>query len=114
MQQAWRRALTGAIPVPALQITARACVAVGCARAYARMGYIDELVEELSDRQRALLKLRFCFGRGPVEIQRHLCVSERVYRRELERALGLIAARLRAGCCQGRRAEIVALAAGVA
>jgi hypothetical protein len=54
---------------------------------------IREIVSELPERQQIVVKLRFFFGRTPQEIQRYLGVTERVYRRELERATRHIAHR---------------------
>jgi Sigma-70, region 4 len=76
---------------------------------------IRHIVDELPERRRALVKLRFQFGRGPAEIQRHLDVSERVYRRELRLALEQLATCLELGGrgCPDRHAAILTLIAGV-
>jgi RNA polymerase sigma factor (sigma-70 family) len=54
---------------------------------------VAEIVAELPERQQAIIKLRFFFDRAPAEIQRFLGLTERVYRRELERAMNHIADR---------------------
>jgi RNA polymerase sigma factor (sigma-70 family) len=79
---------------------------------------IREIVAELPGRQQTVVKLRFFFDRTPDEIQQYLGVSERVYRRELERATRHIAARfelVRTGMfCQSHRSLILAYVTGVA
>jgi RNA polymerase sigma factor (sigma-70 family) len=79
---------------------------------------IREIVAELPERQQVVIKLRFFFGRSPREIQRYLGVSERIYRRELERATRQIAARyqqVRQGTfCEERRSLILAYVTGIA
>lgn len=79
---------------------------------------LREIVAELPERQQAIVKLRFFFDRTPEEIQRYLGVTERVYRRELERAMRLVATRfelVREGTfCESRRSLILAFVAGIA
>ena len=79
---------------------------------------VREIVAELPKRQQIVVKLRFFFDRTPQDIQRHLAISERVYRRELERATRHIARRyqlVREGSyCESRRSLILAYVAGVA
>lgn len=79
---------------------------------------VGEIVAELPDRQRVVVKLRFFFDRTPHEIQRYLGITERVYRRELERAMRHISARyqlvLNGSFCESRRSLILAYATGVA
>ncbi|HEY1854001.1 MAG TPA: sigma-70 family RNA polymerase sigma factor [Solirubrobacterales bacterium] len=79
---------------------------------------VREIVDELPRRRQAIVKLRFFFERTPGEIQELLGVSNRVYRRELERAVTQIADRyelVRAGrFCDSRRSLILAYVAGVA
>lgn len=79
---------------------------------------LREIVAELPERQQAIVKLRFFFDRTPEEIQRYLGVTERVYRRELERAMGLVSTRfelVREGTfCESRRSLILAFVAGIA
>ena len=79
---------------------------------------IREIVAELPERQQMIIKLRFFFDRTPDEIQRYLGVTERVYRRELERASRHIATRIelvRSGTfCDSRRSLILAYVNGIA
>jgi hypothetical protein len=79
---------------------------------------IREIVAELPERQQVIIKLRFFLDRTPVEIQRHMGVTERVYRRELERATRQIAERIelvRDGrFCESRRSLMLAYVTGVA
>jgi RNA polymerase sigma factor (sigma-70 family) len=77
-----------------------------------------EIVAELPQRRQAIVKLRFYFDRTPEEIQGYLDISERAYRRELERALRYIAERyelVREGrFCDSRRSLILAYVCGIA
>lgn len=79
---------------------------------------VREIVAELPERQQTVIKLRFFFGRSPQEIQRYLGVTERVYRRELERATRHIAERFElvrhGGFCESRRSLILAYVSGIA
>jgi RNA polymerase sigma factor (sigma-70 family) len=79
---------------------------------------IREIVAELPERQQLVIKLRFFFNRTPQEIGRFLGVTDRVYRRELERATRHIAERfelVRQGTfCESRRSLILAYVAGIA
>ena len=79
---------------------------------------VREIVAELPERQQLVIKLRFFFDRAPLEIQRYLGVTERVYRRELERATRYLAERydlVREGTfCESRRSLILAYVTGVA
>lgn len=79
---------------------------------------VREIVAELPERQQLVIKLRFFFDRAPLEIQRYLGVTERVYRRELERATRHLAERyelVRDGTfCESRRSLILAYVTGVA
>ncbi len=79
---------------------------------------VREIVAELPQRQQVVIKLRFLFGRSPEEIQRYLGVTERVYRRELERASRRIIERyqlVREGAyCESQRSLILAYVTGVA
>jgi len=79
---------------------------------------VREILAELPERQQTIVKLRFLFEREPGEIQDYLAVTERVYRRELERALRQISAPLdlvREGrFCESRRSLILAYVAGIA
>ncbi|HST40529.1 MAG TPA: sigma factor-like helix-turn-helix DNA-binding protein, partial [Conexibacter sp.] len=79
---------------------------------------VREIVAELPERQQTIVKLRFFFDRAPEEIQRFLGLSERVYRRELERAMRELSAGVelvRDGAfCESRRSAILALIAGIA
>ena len=79
---------------------------------------IREIVAELPQRQRQVIRLRFFLNRTPLEVQRHLGVSERVYRRELERAARRLSESyelVRNGTfCESRRSLILAYVAGVA
>jgi RNA polymerase sigma factor (sigma-70 family) len=78
---------------------------------------VREIVAELPDRQQTVVKLRFYFELTPDEIQRYLGVSQRVYRRELERAIRRIAQRyelVRQGIyCDSRRSLMLAFANGI-
>jgi DNA-directed RNA polymerase specialized sigma24 family protein len=79
---------------------------------------VREIVGELPARGQAIVKLRFFFDRTPDEIQRCLSISERVYRRELERALRHVFERyelVRAGSfCESRKSVILAFVIGIA
>jgi RNA polymerase sigma factor (sigma-70 family) len=79
---------------------------------------VREIVSELSDRARSIVKLRFFFDRTPDEIQGMLSISSRVYRRELERAMRYISERyelVQEGTfCDSRRSLILAYVAGIA
>lgn len=79
---------------------------------------VREIVAELPERQQAIVKLRFFLDRTPEEIQRLLGLTERSYRRELERAMRLVAERyelVRTGeFCESRRSVIRAYVAGIA
>ncbi len=79
---------------------------------------VRELVEELPERCRAVIKLRFWLDFKPPEIQRYLGISERAYRKEIERAYIQLADRyelVREGrWCAARRSVILAYMAGVA
>jgi RNA polymerase sigma factor (sigma-70 family) len=78
---------------------------------------LREIVAELPRRRQAIVKLRFFFERTPEEIQRYLGITERAYRRELERAMRQIAEQyelVRSGAyCDTRRSMILALVAGL-
>lgn len=78
---------------------------------------LREIVTELPERQQTIIKLRYFFDRTPAEIQRYVGISERVYRRELERALKRIAAGyelVREGqYCESRSDLIAAYVAGL-
>jgi RNA polymerase sigma factor (sigma-70 family) len=79
---------------------------------------VREIVCELPERQQLVIKLRFFFERTPEEIQRHLGVSERTYRRLLERAMRTLAERYalvaEGAFCESRRSLIVAWLEGIA
>jgi RNA polymerase sigma factor (sigma-70 family) len=79
---------------------------------------VREIVGELSERRQAIVKLRYFFDRSPQEIQRCLGLSERSYRRELERAQRHILQRyelVREGSfCESRRSLIRAFVMGIA
>jgi RNA polymerase sigma factor (sigma-70 family) len=79
---------------------------------------IREIVSELSQRQQAVVQLRFCLELEPGEVQRLLGISARAYRKELERAVRQIAARyelVRQGrWCETRRSLVLAYVAGIA
>ena len=79
---------------------------------------VRELVEELPERRRAVIKLRFWLDRSPNEIKAFLGISERVYRKEIERAFAQLADRyelVRQGrWCEERRSLVLAYVAGVA
>lgn len=79
---------------------------------------VREIVAELPERRQAIVKLRFFFDRTPTEIQSSLGITERVYRRELERALRHIVERyelVREGnFCESRKSVILAYVMGMA
>jgi DNA-directed RNA polymerase specialized sigma24 family protein len=83
-----------------------------------RDGRVREIVAELPPRQRAVIALRYFLDRAPEDVQRRLAISERVYRRELERAGRYIANRfelVRADTfCETRRSLILAYVSGIA
>ena len=80
---------------------------------------IRELVEELPERRRAVIKLRFWLDRSPKEIQAFLGISERTYRKEVERAFRELSQRfqvVREGgwCEEPVRGLVLAYVAGIA
>lgn len=79
---------------------------------------VREIIAELPYRQQVVVRLRFDFERSPEQIQHELGVTERVYRREFERALRHIAGRyelVRDGrFCQHRQSLLLAYVAGIA
>jgi RNA polymerase sigma factor (sigma-70 family) len=79
---------------------------------------VREIVAELPDRKQAIVKLRFFFDRTPTEIQRTLGISERAYRRELERAVRYITERYEAvregSFCDSRKSMVIAFVRGIA
>ena len=76
-----------------------------------------EIVGELPERAQTIVKLRFYFDRTPQEIQGYLGITERVYRRELERALRRISDAyqlvLEDSFCESRRSLILGYVAGI-
>lgn len=79
---------------------------------------VREIVDELPARRQAIVKMRFFLDRAPAEIQELLGIRERVYRRELERAMRQLAERyelVRDGTfCDSRRSLVMAHVAGIA
>jgi RNA polymerase sigma factor (sigma-70 family) len=79
---------------------------------------VREIVCELPERQQLVIKLRYFFERSPEEIQRHLGLSERTYRRLLERAMRTLAERYalvtEGTFCESRRSLITVWLEGVA
>ena len=79
---------------------------------------VREMVGELSMRRQQIVTLRYFLDRSPDEIQQLLGITERVYRREHERAVRQLAERyevVRSGrWCEGRRSLILAYVTGVA
>jgi RNA polymerase sigma factor (sigma-70 family) len=79
---------------------------------------VREIVAELPERQQQIVSLRFFFDWTPRQIGRYLGVTERVYRRELERGLRHIGERfelVRNGTfCESRESLIRAYVAGIA
>lgn len=79
---------------------------------------VREIVAELPTRQQQIVSLRFFFDWTPQQIGRYLGVTERVYRRELERGLRHIGDRfelVRNGSfCDSRSSLIRAYVAGLA
>jgi hypothetical protein len=78
---------------------------------------VQEIVDELPERRRAIVKLRYFLDCAPREIQSLLGIRERVYRRELERAMRQIAEGyqlVRDGSfCESRRSMVMAYVAGL-
>ncbi|MDW5597415.1 sigma-70 family RNA polymerase sigma factor, partial [Conexibacter stalactiti] len=78
---------------------------------------VREIVDELPERRRAIVKLRYFMDCAPGEIQALLGLRERVYRRELERAMRQIAERfelVRDGSfCDSRRSMVMAYVSGL-
>jgi RNA polymerase sigma factor (sigma-70 family) len=79
---------------------------------------VREILGELSARQQTIIKLRYFFDRSPNEVQALLGITERAYRRDLERALALVGERfalVREGrFCESRGSLIRAYVAGIA
>lgn len=79
---------------------------------------VREIVDELPERRQAIVKLRYFLDCAPGEIQRLLGIRERVYRRELERAMRQIAEHyervLDGSFCDSRRSLVMAYVAGLA
>ncbi|HET6507057.1 MAG TPA: sigma-70 family RNA polymerase sigma factor [Baekduia sp.] len=79
---------------------------------------LREIVAELPERQQVVIALRYFFDRAPDEIQHYLGITERVYRREMERAMRTLSARMaevRDGSfCESRRSLILAYVSGIA
>lgn len=79
---------------------------------------VREIVDELPARQQAVVKLRFFLDLTPTEIQQYLGITERVYRREVERALRALSDHVdlvrRGTSCDQRRSLILAYVAGIA
>ena len=79
---------------------------------------VREIVRELTERQQQIVKLRFFLDRSPGEIQSLLGLTERAYRRDLERAMALISKRyelVRSGrFCESRASLIRAYVAKIA
>jgi RNA polymerase sigma factor (sigma-70 family) len=79
---------------------------------------VREILGELTARQQTIVKLRFFFDRSPDEVQSLLGITERAYRRDLERALALVGERfalVRDGrFCDSRGSLIRAYVAGIA
>lgn len=79
---------------------------------------VREIIAELPARRRDIVALRYLRDRTPEEIQRTLGLTERVYRRELERAVRSIRERYASvedgSFCDSRRSMILALVRGIA
>jgi RNA polymerase sigma factor (sigma-70 family) len=79
---------------------------------------IREVLSELPERRQVIVKLRYFFDRTPAEIQRYLGITERVYRRELERALKQVVDGMELvrsdQFCDSRKSLILAYVAGIA
>jgi hypothetical protein len=79
---------------------------------------LRELVDGLSPRRAAVIKLRFWLGLTPDQIQTALGISERTYRKEVERAYRELAAGVRlvreGRFCDTRRGAVLAYMAGTA
>lgn len=82
------------------------------------LAVLREIVAELPERRRAVVKLRYFFDREPKEVQLMLGISARTYRLEIERALRHIAQRYQVAregrWCDDRRSLILAYVAGIA
>lgn len=79
---------------------------------------VREIVAELPQRRARIIALRFFLDRTPEEVQRYLGVTDRVYRREFERAMREIAVGLelvrRGTFCESRQSVLLAYITGVA
>lgn len=79
---------------------------------------LREIVADLPERQQVVVKLRFFFDRTPAEIQTFLGITERAYRRDLERAMRTLTERfeqVREGTfCESRRSLILGFVTGIA
>lgn len=80
--------------------------------------WVRELVYELPERQRQVITLRFFFERSPEEIQRHLEITSRTYRRLLEQAMRTLTERYpmisEGTLCEQRRSMMRAWWDGIA
>lgn len=68
------------------------------AEAHQEASLVRAIVAELPPRQRAVVGLRHFLGLTPAEIQEHLKLTRRTYRRQLERAKGTISRRYSLAC----------------
>jgi RNA polymerase sigma factor (sigma-70 family) len=79
---------------------------------------VREIVDELPERQQLVVKLRFFLDLSPTEVQQHLGITERAYRRDLERAMRALSDDVdlvrRGTSCDQRRSLILAYVAGIA
>jgi RNA polymerase sigma factor (sigma-70 family) len=103
----------GGLEVPSAEPEAGELIARGIDAARLR-----EIVAELPERQQTIVKLRFFYERTPEEVRGYLGITERAYRRDLERAMRTLADRfalVRDGTfCESRRSLILAFVAGIA
>ncbi len=79
---------------------------------------VREIVEALTERQRAIIKLRFWLGLSAEQTRGFLRISNRAYRKDFERAMHTVGERyelVREGrWCESRRSLVLAYIAGIA
>jgi RNA polymerase sigma factor (sigma-70 family) len=79
---------------------------------------LREIVAELPERQQVVVALRYFHDRTPADVRSYLGITDRAYRRELERAMRTLSARMEevrdGSFCDSRRSLILAYVAGVA
>jgi RNA polymerase sigma factor (sigma-70 family) len=79
---------------------------------------LREIVAELPERQQVVVALRYFHDRTPADVRSYLGITDRAYRRELERAMRTLSARMEevrdGSFCDSRRSLILAYVAGIA